>query len=759
MSISTLSINSFTAGTLSPRMDGRTDLDFYYNGLKELENMSVFVHGGLTKRPGTKYIATAKNSNNEVRLIPFKYSEDTAYILELGEGYIRFYMDGGQVFNTVSGVETTPYELSTTYSGSEVFDIQYAGIANIMFLVHPNHHPKQLVRYSHTNWILEDVDFYAGPFLDENTDDTITVTPSSISGTCTISGSTAIFTDTMIGSPFKISGPQKASASITANDVWTNAIYLEEGETLTASTTGTWSATVTVQRSFDEGVTWEFYDSFTSNLSFDITETKELVYYRIGTTSYSSGTVAVSLTKLDQFGYMTITSIADSQHATGTVIKDFPSTNTTYKWSEGAWSERRGYPSAICTESARIVYASTSYQPQTFWGSVQDDYSNFDLGLGLDSDAYSFTFYSSDVNSIQWLANNRVLLGGTSSGEWKFSKTDEAITPTNLFVRQQSSNGSISLPAINIGNSVLYIQQGGHKVRSMNYEYAIDGWVSNEISVRAEHLLKSGTVVDWCYAARPDSIIYIVLDTGDIVICTFDEAAKTIAFSKITSTNGVFESVATIPEEGEDVVWALSKRTINGSDVRYIEYFTSSNWNEQTEYKFMDSSISYVGEPKTTLSGLEHLEGEEVSVLVDGAVHPNCTVSGGSITLQTYYEGSGDTATVHVGIPYSCHLKTMRLNPQTGIGAGLGKRQVIYDVSILFGDTINCKIGSNADNLDTLKRFSIPIMNRAPVPFTGVYNISYPLGYDDEQYIYLSNDTPTPFTINSIACTVRAAQR
>jgi hypothetical protein len=761
MAKSIIEFNNFSAGTLSPRLEGRTDLEYYYDGLKELENMSVYVHGGLTKRPGTKYISTAKDSSKPVRLIPFKFSTDYAYTLELGEGYIRFYMDGGQVYNTVSGVETTPYEIATTFSGSDLFDIQYTGVANKMFLVHPHLHPKQLTRYGHTNWTIEDVSFYGGPFLDENTDTALTVAPTTTTGTCTISGSGSIFTDTMVGSYFKISGSEKKSATISAQDTFTSSLYLDTGESLIMSLTGTWSATATLQRSFDNGVTWLDYYEVTGNTSLEITENDDNVYYRLGvkTGNYTSGTLYASISKLNQYGYLEIASVSGTTHCTGTVVKEFPSTDTTYKWSEGAWSDRRGYPSATATESSRVVYASTSYQPQTFWGSVEDDYTNFDLGIGADSDAYSFTFFSNDVNSIQWIHNNRVLLGGTSSGEWKFSKDDEAITPTSLFVRQQSTHGSTNLSAIGIGNSVLYIQQGGNKVRAMNYEYSIDGWVSNEISVRAEHLLREGSVVDWCYSAKPDSMVYMVLDTGNIITCTFDEGSKTIAFSKITTANGYFESVSSIPDGGLDVVWALVKRTINGSTVRYIEYFTTPFWDEQTDYKFMDSSISYTGAPKTTLSGIDHLEGEEVSVLVDGAVHPNCTVSGGAITLQDNYEGIGDTATVHVGKPYTAFLKTMRLNPQTGIGGGLGKRQAIFDVNILFYNTINVKIGSSATNAETIKRFSVPIMDTAPVPFTGAYNVSYPLGYDDELYIYLENDTPTPFTINGIGCTVRAGQR
>ena len=70
---STFAFSNFTAGELSPRLDGRIDLPKYFSGCKTLENMIVHPHGGATRRPGTRFISATKN-NGEARLVPFEFS-------------------------------------------------------------------------------------------------------------------------------------------------------------------------------------------------------------------------------------------------------------------------------------------------------------------------------------------------------------------------------------------------------------------------------------------------------------------------------------------------------------------------------------------------------------------------------------------------------------------------------------------------------------------------------------------------------------
>ena len=159
---STFAYTNFTAGELSPRLDGRTDLQKYFQGCKTLQNMVIHPHGGATRRPGTKFIAETKSSG-EARLIPFEFSTTQTYVLEFGNTYLRVYKDGGQVLN--SG---TVVEISTPYSAAEANELKFTQSADVLFIVHPSHQPRKLSRTSHTSWTLSLYAPTANPFSSSN---------------------------------------------------------------------------------------------------------------------------------------------------------------------------------------------------------------------------------------------------------------------------------------------------------------------------------------------------------------------------------------------------------------------------------------------------------------------------------------------------------------------------------------------------------------------------------------------------------------
>ena len=156
-------LSNFTGGEFSPSLYGRTDLAKYYNACKLLENYLIKPQGGAVRRPGTYYVADVKYHAKKVRLIPFQFSTTQAYILELGDKYIRFYMDDGQI---QSG--TSAYEIASPYKEGELFELDYAQSADVMYIVHPDHAPRKLTRTGHTSWTLSTPSFTANPFTGAN---------------------------------------------------------------------------------------------------------------------------------------------------------------------------------------------------------------------------------------------------------------------------------------------------------------------------------------------------------------------------------------------------------------------------------------------------------------------------------------------------------------------------------------------------------------------------------------------------------------
>lgn len=103
---------SFNTGEWSPSLYARVDLAKYRSGAALLENFFVDYRGGASSRPGTKYILQCYKSSTAVRLIPFQASFDVGYVLEFGDQYIRFFIDGAPVlenpFNITGASKTNP---------------------------------------------------------------------------------------------------------------------------------------------------------------------------------------------------------------------------------------------------------------------------------------------------------------------------------------------------------------------------------------------------------------------------------------------------------------------------------------------------------------------------------------------------------------------------------------------------------------------------------------------------------------------------
>ena len=154
--------SSFAGGELSPSMYGRTDIAKYDSGAATLRNFLVLRYGGAANRPGFKFIAQTYNNKKAV-LIPFMYSTDQNYIVEITAGRCQFYTDGGIVVKE----DGTPYSIENFFADKDLEDaakIKYTQSADVLFIVHPAHAPMTLTRYGNLDWRFEAMDITGGPF-------------------------------------------------------------------------------------------------------------------------------------------------------------------------------------------------------------------------------------------------------------------------------------------------------------------------------------------------------------------------------------------------------------------------------------------------------------------------------------------------------------------------------------------------------------------------------------------------------------------
>jgi len=608
MTVQTIQLN-YNAGELSPLLGARVDLPAYHYGCATLKNMLVYPHGPTFRRPPTEFIAETKTHSSKSRLIPFVFSNSDAYLLEFGAEYIRFYRDGGQVLDDDEDI----YEVSTDFAASELSGIQYEQTADLMYLVHNSYWPQKLTRTDHASWALADIGTDDGPFLLENDTD-ITIEPSGTSGSITLTASDDVFDEDHVGALWRITqnrATTRISGSLNSVDV-SDTIAVEKGCAWKAYTHANWTGTIELQRSYD-GTNWEYVAGGSywvgggSNLMASGVEEEDDALYRFNMTAHSAYTCRYNFHALSYSydGVVQITAYTSATVVTATVLKALQSTDPTTRWTEGAWSPYRGYPSAITFFQQRLALGSAGHRLPRLWLSENYNFEKFLEGVDAD-DAIAVVLASARQDPIMWLADCRKLLIGAGNSD----QIQPIVVGSELHsFGPAGGNGAVTPENLEVlkHNYVIYVERGGRNLRFVGYSWAEDTYGNENVTQMAEHITASG-IIAIAFQKRPQPIIWCVLTDGSLISVTFDNVHKVAAWAAHPMTNGSVESVAVIPGcsvDAEDQVWLIVRRTINGSTKRYVERMMPQNWGtDDRDAAFLDSCLKFDGGDAVNISNI-----------------------------------------------------------------------------------------------------------------------------------------------------------
>jgi hypothetical protein len=315
-----IGITSFNGGLTTPQIDARSDTEKYASSCRELVNMMPLVYGGVTRRPGTEYIATAKNSPDSIRLIRFVYSTSIAYVCEFGDKYIRFFYGGSPVAS----------EIVSPYAVSDLPSLQIKQIGDVMWLVHSKYAQRKLTRTSPDSFALTIIPYEDGPFLDRNdivnyNGVTMTCSTDAEGATGTLTASSATFLPGHVGSIWQLIQTRRVSSATLTSTAVGAGDSIEVKGTFTFTTHGTWAATVVLERNVD-GAGWDSYRTWVgdsdTNITLSVVENESNVQYRTNVTAYTSGTVTslISVDVSTYTGVVRVDSVASSTVANITVL-------------------------------------------------------------------------------------------------------------------------------------------------------------------------------------------------------------------------------------------------------------------------------------------------------------------------------------------------------------------------------------------------------------------------------------------------------
>lgn len=421
----------------------------------------------------------------------------------------------------------------------------------------------------------------------------------------------------------------------------------------------------------------------------------------------------------------------------------------------GAWYGSDGtgnYPCHVTFHEQRLVFAGSPAEPQTIWFSRPQDFDKMSPsemdGAVTDDSAINVTLASNKVNGITWLQSSKVLLVGTIGGEWQgraASSMAEPMTPTNIVFTEETTHGSIdNCQPVKVGPAVLFLQRSGQKLRELSYNFELDGWMSRDLTIASEHILRIGTQgIRMAYQNEPYSIVWVILSNGALAGLTYQREQEVVGWHyHQLGGSGIVESIAATPTVAatENTVYMVVRRTINGGTERYIEKLVTDDFDDATDFRFVDSHVSEdvgVGSGGTTWAALSHLIGTTVAVLVEGTYVGTYVVdSDGEVDIAPNVVAGVMVA----GLPYTSKFKSLPVQGGSPYGSADMSKKRVHKLFLRLYNAINAKVGSGESALQT-KTFNSGNL------YTGDVELNTNLDYGSDGVFHLQVSDPYPMTL------------
>jgi hypothetical protein len=711
---------------------------------------------GMTEVNGKRFLVADKTTNT------FELQDKDG--VDINSSSFTAYSSGG-VANKV-------FEITTPYTTAQLFDLKFAQSADVMYITHPAHEVEKLSRTAHTTWTLTDVDFTKGPMQDANTTDTtlnpgqsavgtgIALVASAVTG---INGGSG-FQSTDVGRFVYLSG---GYAKITGVTDTTNAVITIITALDSASATANWqlgafsdttghpsSVTFFEQRLVFAGTTDQpqtiffsksgDYENMDANIGGTVADDDAIIY-------------TIASNQVNAIRFMTATRTLIIGTAGGEFTVSGGGTDTAITPTNILIKKQSNHGAANVDA---ISVGNATLFLQRAKRKIRELAYNFDVDGYIAPDMTILAEHVTEGGLTQIAYQqepNQIVYGVRGDGELvalTYQREQQVTAWHRHIFGGRFGNATITVTDYaNIANGtrIVLTKADGTTTTFTSATSSTTGKFHTTTSNNQTATnLKTLIDADSDFTATVSSNVVTItetspLSTGFLTITSLDDSVR---LAKTDEGKAVCESVAVIPtDDTEYEVYVIVKRTINGATRRFVEVLNVFDFDEtdNTSFNFLDSQLSYSGSAATTISGLDHLEGQTVSILADGATHPDKTVSSGSVTLDR------SSTNVKIGLAYTSLLQTMRLNAGSQNGTSQGKTKRIYDITVRMFETIGVEVGPNLNDMERIPfRSSADLMDEGIPPFTGDKEVEFRGNYETDGFIYVRQRQPLPFTILSL---------
>ena len=784
---------SFAGGELDPLLSARTDLARWQIGLATCSNFVVLPQGGVARRSGFRHVTWGANPLGRTRLVPFVASTEQAFVIELGDQRARFLVNGGLMLDA-----GTPRVITTPWRADDLAGLAWAQSADVLYVVHPAYPPHTISWTGGGLFAVAPLALTGHPYRPERSD-ALALTASGVTGTITLTASAPFFESGHVGAMLRLSEP----SGVLAYQAWQAGMAITRG--------------ATVQH---DGRVYEALNDGNSGQTPPIHETGDV---------YSAGSFAGGVTWRylhDGRGHVRVLAVQSPTQVSATVINRLPSTASTTRWQEGAWSAARGYPMAVTLYEQRLWLAATRSDPITLWASASGDYPDFNDGAEDDA-AIAATMAVTQANVIRWLASGPSLAVGTAGGIFAVTSFtgDSPITPGSLRIVRATAEGAAGLLPLVVEGALVCVGRSGRRLIEFAGGGGLDGWQATDISIAAEHITRGGiTALAW--AGEPGRTAWCIV-AGQLVALTYRREQQILAWHR-HPTDGVVEDLAVIPSPDgrQDQLWITVQRSANGGSRRRLEVlappFHPDSSSDRQGLAYLDAAASWDGRVNTslaigaaagglvtltagaavfaadqvgrrvraggrlaeitsvtgptvatarvlagfapgqsfaalgwgidagTLSGLDHLAGRDVVLVLDGAPAGTARVSdAGTVALPRR------ALRADVGLGFASVLETLPLEAGTLGGSAQGRQKRLVRLTARLHQSAGGTIATGRGGPVPLVRPPPDLQLGVPPPwFSGDVEVMGTGGWERDGRLRITQEAPLPLSVLSLMPTV-----
>ena len=745
-------ISNFQYGEISPSLVSRTDTPLYNNSAKKIENFFLRNEGGLLKRFGTKRLyefdtTVDSSATQQLRLVPFIFSDDERYIISLESAKIRIFQINPTT-GAVSLIQTLTQDVDSNaipFTNAKLPELTYAQAGDVMFIAHQTFMVRKLVRTSLTTFQLELMTFNQSadgfrinqPYYSFQPIG-MTLDPSASSGNS--------ITVTTSANYFDITGSQSGGNYPNSKHVGSVLRYHNNEITITSVQSAT-QATGNVQDELLVHLDRDAIETTDGSTSIHITFVNHGLAVNDSITISAAGAVGgISANNIN--GTRTVTEVINENEFV--VVAGASSNDSTIgggspkivthaaatEWGEQSYSELRGYPGAVTFHENRLWLGGTIAQPDGIWASKSADYFNFDVGDAEDDDALDLTASIGEINTIRHLVSNRDLQIFTSTSEMYVpSFTEKPITPTNAQVRRQTSYGANFVRPDSFDGATIYVQKTGSVVREYIYSDSEAAYVSTGISVLSPHLITGPVQMSILRGAinRPESYAFVLNNDGTLAVFTSNRAEQRAGWTQWTTT-GKFHSVCTV----DDRVFCIGTYDTGAGTSKHVLMEFDSSLN-------MDFSNDFTGSAGVFDVSSHFANGAKVKVVSGNDYLGEFTVASGNVDVSAVQE----ITAAEIGFGFNVEAETLPIDAQIGGGPLTGEPRSVNRVVVDLLDTLSVSVNEKRLVIRTVT----DDFSQARVPVTGKKEFRL-LGYSKDPTVKITQTAPVSLQVNGIVAEV-----